>query len=99
MTTKDKLDGIQVIAENQVPPYRTHHSPVYEAVDAVLRTLPKGKAIQVNCDQLKIRAESVRNHVYTEVKEGRLPKDLRVTCRSTSNGHFCFIVRPSKGVE
>ena len=93
---KPNLAAIRIIPDSQVPPYYSRHTAVYEAVDAAIRNLQKGKALEINCAELGIRnSEVITHHIQKAKKRGQLP-EVTTTCRATPNGRMVYISRPTK---
>lgn len=93
---KTNLAAIRIIPEAQVPPHRSKHDAIYVAVDAAIRNLQKGKALEISCAELGIHnSEVITHHIKRAQKAGLLP-ELYTTCRATSKGRMVYISRPKK---
>jgi hypothetical protein len=96
-----KTVPFRIVSQAQVPAMRSRNQAFFVTLDAAIRTLPRGKSIILEEDEMKQRGgpknvESVRHHVLAAQEVGRLPKQVQVIGRATANGHVCYVLMPEE---
>jgi hypothetical protein len=88
---KPNLAAIRIIPELQVPPIRSRHDAVHAAVHEMIKNLPKGKALQIDCKALGVGGGTLISRIKVAQKAGLIPKDIEAGQRSTVNGPLVFV--------